>query len=85
MENIAFNKVIAEGKVRTVLVSDDGKFIKLRASDGVSAFDECGTVTRGRIFATVSGIITNCGQFGRHRPGLRFNLRIWYNFTCSFG
>lgn len=57
MENIAFNKVIAEGKVRTVLVSDDGKFIKLRASDGVSAFDEQLGVQikhKGRILTSIS-------------------------------
>jgi len=50
--------------VAAVGLKDSGKLSRMLNSlpeiHGVSAFDECGTVTRGRIFATVSGIITNC-------------------------
>ena len=54
---ICFTKLIAEGKVRKVYESDDGKCVRLDAGDGVSALDEELGVQikhKGRILTRIS-------------------------------
>ena len=54
---IRFTKLIAEGKVRKVYESDDGKCVRLDAGDGVSALDEELGVQikhKGRILTRIS-------------------------------